>query len=156
MNDIIENKTKQEILVEKLSKMNYGDFISHNQIASMIEETYPSNKYANTIAKAKKILLKQYNRAIENVVGDGYRIVSPGDFVQQSLKHYKRGFSEMQKGYDTLECAPTKDMSKEDLNTYRRVHDRAITLAAAMKGASVELRNLGQKKHPMEIKNMRK
>lgn len=62
----------------------------------------------------------------------------------------------MQKGYDTLEYAPTKDMSKEGLSTYRRVHDRAITLAAAMKGASVELRTLGQKKHPMALENMKK
>lgn len=156
MNEIIENKTKQEILAEKLNEMNYGDFISHEQIASLIEEDYPSNKYTSTIAKAKKILLKKYNRTIENIVGDGYRLVNPDDFVNQSLKHYKRGFNEMQKGYDTLEYAPTKDMTKEGLCTYRRVHDRAITLAAAMKGASVELRTLGQKKHPMALENIKK
>ena len=122
----------------------------------MIEEPYGTNKYTSVIAKPKTILLKKYNKTIENIVGDGYRLTSPGDFVQQSLKHYKRGFTEMQKGYDTLEYAPIKDMSKEDLNTYRRVHDRAITLAAAMKGASVELRTLGQKKHPMALENMSK
>lgn len=154
MNEIIENRKKSEILAERINEMNYGDFISHEQIASVIEEVYGSNKYTSTIAKARKILLKKYNKAIECVIGDGYRIVSPGDFVQQSLKHYKRGFCEMQKGYDTLEYAPTKDMSKEDLNTYRRVHDRAITLTAAMKGASVELRTLGQKKHPFVLENM--
>lgn len=156
MNEVIENKKKSEILAEKINEMNYGDVITHKQIASIIEEDYPSNKYSTTIAKTKKILLKKYNKTIENIVGDGYRIVSPCDFVQQSLKHYKRGFCEMQKGYDTLEYAPTKDMSKEDLNIYRRVHDRAITLAAAMKGASVELRTLGQKKHPMALENMKK
>ena len=156
MNEIIENKKKSEILAEKLNEMNYGDFISHEQIATLIEEPYGTNKYTSVIAKTKKILLKKYNNTIANIVGDGYRLTSPGDFVQQSLKHYKRGFTEMQKGYDTLEYAPIKDMSKEDLNTYRRVHDRAITLAAAMKGASVELRTLGQKKHPMALENMSK
>lgn len=54
-----------------------------------------------------------------------------------------------------MEHAPIKDMSKEDLNTYRRVHDRAITLAAAMKGTAVELRTLGEKKHPMALKNIK-
>lgn len=156
MNEIIENRKKSEILAERINELNYGDFISHEQIASIIEEAYGSNKYASTIAKARKILLKKYNKAIECVVGDGYRVINPGDFVQQSLKHYKRGFNEMQKGYDTLEYAPTKDMSKEDLNTYRRVHDRAITLAAAMKGTAIELKTLGQKKHPMAIENMSK
>lgn len=156
MNEVIENKKKSEILAERLNEMNYGDFISHEQIATLIEEPYGTNKYGSTIAKAKKLLLKKYNKAIENIPGDGYRITSPDDFVNQSLKYYKRGFNEMQMGYDTLEYAPTKDMSKEGLSTYRRVHDRAITLAAAMKGASVELRTLGEKRHPMALENMKK
>lgn len=156
MNEVIKNKKKSEILAEKVNELNYGDVITHQQISALIEEDYPSNKYTSTIAKAKKILLKKYSKTIENIVGDGYRVVNPGDFVQQSLKHYKRGFTEMQKGYDTLEYAPTKDMSKEDLNTYRRVHDRAITLAAAMKGTAIELKTLGKKKHPMAIENMSK
>ncbi len=154
MNEIIENKKKSEILAEKLSEMNYGDIITHQQIAILIEEDYPSNKYTSTIAKARKILLKKYNKTIENIPGDGYRVVNPDDFVDQSLKHYKRGFNEMQKGFDTLEYAPTKDMTPEGLNTYRRVHDRAITLTAAMKGASVELKTLGKKNHPFAVENI--
>ncbi|MCI9143565.1 MAG: hypothetical protein HFH87_13295 [Lachnospiraceae bacterium] len=156
MNEVIENKKKSEILSEKLNEMNYGDFISHEQIAALIEEPYGTNKYTSAIAKTKKILLKKYNKTLENVVGDGYRLVNPDDFVQQSLKHYKRGFGEMQKGYEVLEHAPTKDMTKEGREAYRRVHDRAITLAAAMKGASVELRTLGEKKHPMALRNIKK
>lgn len=154
MNEIIENKKKSEILAEGLNELSYGDFISHEQIAAIIEEPYGSNKYSTTIAKAKKILLKKYSKAIQNIVGDGYRVVNPDDFVQQSLKHYKRGFNEMQKGYDTLEYAPTKDMTPEGRDTYRRVYDRTIILQAAMKGASVELKTLGQKKHPLAIENM--
>lgn len=156
MNEIIKNRKKSEILSEKLNEMNYGDFISHEQIAELIEEDYPSNKYTSTIAKARKILLKKYNKTLENVVGDGYRVINPDDFVQQSLKHYKRGFNEMKKGFDTLEYAPTKDMTKEGRDTYRRVHDRAITLEAAMKGTAVELRTLSQKKHPFAVENINK
>lgn len=157
MNELIKNeknKTKSEALAEKINELNYGDVLTHKQIASLIEEDYPSNKYTSTIAKAKKLLLKKYNKTLENIVGDGYRITSPDDFVQQSLKHYKRGFNEMGKGYEVLEYAPIEDMTKEGLVTYRRVHDRAITLQAAMKGASVELKTLGQKKHPFAIENM--
>lgn len=156
MNEVIENRKKSEILAEKINELKYGDFISHGQIAALIEEEYPSNKYSSTITKAKKILLKKYNKTLENISGDGYRLTNPDDFVQQSLKHYKRGFNEMQKGYDTLEYAPTKDMTKEGREAYRRVHDRAITLAAAMKGTAVELKSLGEKKHPMALKNIKK
>lgn len=155
MNEIIENKKKSEILAERLNEMSYGDFISHEQITSVIEEPYRSNKYVSTIAKARKILLKKYNKTLECVIGDGYRLVSPDDFVQQSLKHYKRGFNEMQKGYDTLEHAPIKDMSVEGRDTYMRVHDRAIILQASMQGAKVELKTLsGRKKHPFALENV--
>ena len=54
MNEIIENRKKSEILAERINELNYGDVITHQQIASIIEEDYPSNKYASTIAKAKK------------------------------------------------------------------------------------------------------
>ncbi len=155
MNEIIKNRKKSEILAERINELNYGDFISHEQIASVIEEAYGSNKYTSTIAKARKILLKKYNKAIECVISDGYRVINPGDFVQQSLKHYKRGFNEMKKGYDTLEYAPTKDMSREEIDVYRRVYDRAITLQAAMRGVKTELKILGEKKHPFALENIK-
>lgn len=154
MNEVLNNKKKSEVLVEEIEKLQYGDIISHKQIANVIEEEYPSNKYSSTIAKTKKILLKK-GICLENIIGDGYRVLEPDNFVHQSLKHYKRGFNEMQKGYDTLEYAPTKNMTQEGRDTYRRVHDRAITLTAAMKGASVELKTLGQKKHPMALENIK-
>lgn len=156
MNEVIENRKKSEILAEKISELSYGDVITHQQISVLIEEDYPSNKYTTTIAKAKKILLKKYNKTIENIVGDGYRVVEPDNFVDQSLKHYKRGFVEMGKGYEMLEHAPTKDMTEEGLTTYRRVHDRAVILAASMKGVSVELKTLGEKKHPFLPENIRR
>ncbi len=155
MNEIIENKKKSEILAEKINELNYGDFISHEQIALVIEEDYPSNKYSSTIAKARKILLKEYNKSLECVIGDGYRLTSPDDFVQQSLKHYKRGFSQMQKGYDHLEYAPVKNMSIEGRDTYMRVHDRAIILQASMQGVKAELKTLSNKrKHPFALENI--
>lgn len=157
MNEVIENRTKSEVLAERINELNYGDVITHQQISGIIEEDYPSNKYTSTIAKAKRILLRKYNKTIENIVGDGYRVVEPDNFVDQSLRHYKRGFNEMQKGYDTLEHAPIKDMTQEGIITYRRVHDRAVILAAAMKGAHVELKTLGEKrKHPFAVENIRR
>ena len=91
---------------------------------------------------------------LENIVGDGYRLIQPDNFVDQSLKHYKRGFNEMQKGYDTLDVAPTEKMTQAGLVRYRRVHDRAVTIAASMKGLSVELKELsGKKQHPLTIEN---
>lgn len=154
MNEVIENKKKSEILAESLSKLNYGDVVMHSQISVIIGEKYPSAKYNSTIQKARKILLNNYGKRIECIIGDGYRVIQPDDYVDYSLKHYKRGFKEMQKGYETLSHAPVKDMSIEGRARFRRVNDRAITLAATMQGARVELKELSKKRHPMAVENI--
>ena len=41
MNEVIENKTKSEILAQRISELNYGDVITHQQISALIEEDYP-------------------------------------------------------------------------------------------------------------------
>ena len=154
MNELLVNKKKSEVLAEKIKTLNYGDIVTHEQISEAIEESYSSNKYRSTVQKARKILEKD-GIYLESIVGDGYRIVEPDNVVKHSLKHYKRGFNEMQKGYDTLVNAPVKNMSAEGKETYRRVYDRAVTLSASMKGAAVELKTLGKSKHPFAIENIR-
>ena len=44
MNEIIKNRKKSEILAERINELNYGDFISHEQIASVI---YSSHYFSN-------------------------------------------------------------------------------------------------------------
>lgn len=154
MNEILNNYKKSEVLADEISKLQYGTTLTHQQIASIIDEEYPSNKYRSEISKTRKILLKK-GIVLESISGDGYRVVEPDNFVNHSLKHYKRGFNEMQKGYDILDNAPTENMSQEGLSTFRRMYDRAISLAASMKGVSVELKTLSEKKkHPMSIENI--
>lgn len=155
MNEVIENKKKSEILAEEFAKLEYGSMMPHSTISNIIQEDYPSQKYSTTIQKAKKILLKKYGKVIECIIGDGYRLVQPDDYVTQSLKHYKKGFNEIQKGTDTLSNAPVKDMTEEGRTIYRRVHDRAVILNAAMVGAKAELKTLSQRQHPMMLENIK-
>lgn len=48
------------------------------------------------------------------------------------------------------------DMPLHERMEYQRVHDRAVILQAAMKGASVELKTLGKKNHPFALENIQK
>lgn len=43
----------------------------------------------------------------------------------------------------------------EEMSREQRVYDRAVTLQASMRGASVELKTLSKKKHPFALENMR-
>lgn len=149
MNDLIQNKKKSEVLIEAIMSLNYGDVITHKIISEIIEEPYPSVKYNSVVQKVRKSLLKDYSRCIEAIFGEGYRVVQPDDFVNQSLKHYKKGFKEIQKGSDTLTHAPVSDMTEEGKTVYRRVHDRTVILNASLQGAKVELKKVKREKTPV-------
>lgn len=47
------------------------------------------------------------------------------------------------------------EMSLDERMEYQRVHDRAVILQAAMRGASVELKTLGEKKHSFAVENIK-
>lgn len=143
-----QNKRKHEILAEEISKLPYGEVVYHGTIASIIQENYHTQKYQQTVQAAKKILLNKYGYLLESIRKCGYRIVEPDNFVDQSLKHYKRGFNEFKKGTDTLAHAPINEMTEEGRTEYRRVNDRAIILQAHLNGASVELKTLARKRSP--------
>lgn len=155
MNDIIANKKKSEILAGQIAKLNYGDVIAHSVISKVIEESYPSQKYNSVVQSVKKILREDFGKELESIRGNGYRVVNPDDYVTHALRHYKRGFNEFKKGSATLSHAPVNDMSEEGRIAYRRVNDRATILNASLKGAVVELKELGKKEHPFLPKNVK-
>lgn len=157
MNMLIKNsKTRSEVLFEQISSLSYGDVISHQNIEKIIGVPHGSQKYNAIIQKVKRLLSSKTGKILENIRKEGYRIVTPDDYVDQSLKHYKRGFKEIEKATKTLSYAPVSDMSEEGRSIYRRVNDRAAMLHASMKGTMVELKTLGKKNHPFLPENMKR
>lgn len=149
MNELTSNnREKAEVLAEFIHSHGFGNVILHSEIESEIECKRDENQYNTIIGKAKKILLEQHQMGLQNVRGQGYKIVSPDDFTAFSLGFYRRGLNSITKGKNHLDNAPVEHMSAESIDAYRRVHDRAICLEAAMKGASVELKTLAKKPHP--------
>ena len=87
MKELLENKKKSEVLAEKIKTLNYGDIITHEQIAKAIDEEYPSNKYSSTIAKAKRILASE-GVYLENIIGAGRNKISIENISAPELKDY--------------------------------------------------------------------
>ena len=48
------------------------------------------------------------------------------------------------------------EMSLHERMEYQRMHDRAVILQASMKETAVELKTLGEKKHPFALENIQK
>lgn len=138
-------KTKSEILADSIASLNYGDIIDHEQIEQLLGCDKESSAYANAVSKAKKKLRREHSLAIESIRGVGYRVVKPDDYTEYALGYYKRGIHTMENGRDYLRNAPTRDMSPEARETFRRVNDRAVILEASMRGVRTELKMLARK-----------
>jgi hypothetical protein len=144
MNELVNNQEKWSLLYNHIINLSYGDTIFHNEISNIIEEDIGSTKYYSIINKTKKKLLEA-GKTVKPVIGQGYIIINPDNYVDLSLGHIKRGFKQIDKGYEILQFAPVNNMSKEGLQTYRHVSDRAMSLQAMVAGGCTELKMLNKK-----------
>lgn len=144
-------KKPQEILAEFFTAKSYGDVVTHSEIGRIISYSREHNrsKYNQIVQAAKKILLKEHGKLIECVRDYGYRLVEPGDYVQASGVHNRRGLIEIRKGKDILDYAPVNDMTSDERIVYNRFHDQETRLVASMEGAVCQLKILGKKSHPL-------
>ena len=154
MNKEITNSKEAETLTDFIKTLKYGATIPHKTIENIINVSYINqrSRYNTIITKTKKLLLP-YGICLESIRGQGYQIITPDDFTTHALRSYDHGFNAMKRGFSILENAPVEHMTEEGRTAHNRVYDRAVSLNAAMKGASVELKTLGQRKHPFAIQN---
>jgi DNA-binding winged helix-turn-helix (wHTH) protein len=138
------NSKKKDNFLKAIIHMNFGEIFLHKDIETLIGEKYQTQEYFAIINSAKKQLTK-YGKVIESVRGQGYRVIEPDEYTDISLQHYKRASKEIKKGYNILENAPTKDMSKEGLQRFRHIADRSRVLNAMAAGTMKELKILNEK-----------
>jgi hypothetical protein len=139
--EIIDNKEKWEILVERVTEAQYGDIILHQDIEALIDLGCGDLEYYSLITKVKKYLFPK-GIGLVNIKGIGYRVLEPDAFNEKSAKVIKHGSSVIKKGLKWLEYAPTKDMSPEGRETHRTMSDSAKRINAMMVGGCSEIRLL--------------
>ena len=144
MNELINKKEKWELLYEYIVVMDYNTTILHDEIEEIIQETQNTSKYYSIISKAKKKLLEM-GKLIKSVTGQGYTVITPDDYTDMSLKHIKSGFNQIDKGYQVLQYAPVNNMTREGLESYRHVADKAKSFHAMIAGGCTELKLLNKK-----------
>lgn len=137
---------RQEIIkgvVDAVLECAYGDTIPHSSFSKQIGAPVDSNIYRGIIEAVKKQALEM-GRMLESVRGVGYRVVRPGNYIDHGVRHMITGARRIDKGAKILRCAPTKDMSQEELARYNQVNDHYRMVNAFMKGSKVEVRLLAK------------
>lgn len=140
---------RENVLAEYIKPRDYGDVIRYQEIERVTDTRRKTTAYYNAIHKAKKKLLEA-GKMIVSIEGGDYRVVYPGDYSMEYAKEVKRAKNRVVQGKKILDNAPTKDMTKDELEVYNRVYDFSARLTASMSGGMVEVKRLTGKQHPLD------
>lgn len=151
----MDRTEKVKTIVEQFATMNYGESLTHKQIAEMVGIKSTDGEYRYLIHQAQKHLL-DHGKMVESVRGVGYRIISPDDYTVASTRCVTNGVRRINKGANILAHAPVNDMTADGIQAYNHVRDRMTILQAAVTGAKVEINMLSRKReHPLAVKTPR-
>lgn len=148
------NKTVNisEELAEFIASNDYGTIIHYQDIEHVTRLRYKTQKYYNTIQKAKK-LTEASGKAIKSIGGGDYQVIYPGDYAKEYVREVRIARNHVKHGEKLLNSAPVKDMSIEERGTYNNVCDFHARMQAQISGNYVEVKRLVSKRaHPFSTK----
>ena len=101
------------LLVAALSTRSYGTLVTHDEVMQLTGLLYPSPRYFAQVSKARKALLKDWEREIETAPRLGYRLVLPGEFHGRSRRELGFAGRRLRLSARILMAAPQTLLSPE-------------------------------------------
>jgi hypothetical protein len=101
------------LLVAALSTREYGALVTHDEVMQLTGLRYPSPRYFAQMSKARKALLKDWEREVESAPRLGYRLVLPGEFHRRSRRELGFAGRRLRLSAQILVAAPQALLSSE-------------------------------------------
>ncbi len=87
-----KSRTKQvDALVEHVKTKKEGDEITHDEIAKVIGEKYPTHAYRTIVHRAKRRIIGEFGHALDTLQGSGYRIASGHEQIRIGVEKARSG-----------------------------------------------------------------
>lgn len=115
MGDIRPHPEWRELL-EIYKDADYGTFISHEDIESIIGKSREKSqeKYYQIVSRFGYHMLKEFSRQIECQIGRGYEVIKPNDFRRSANRQLKFSHKRIKKAAEILYHSPTELMSDDE------------------------------------------
>lgn len=136
-------------LADFIREKPYGSFIYYQDIERVTDTKFQTMRYYTAIQKAKKIL-EEDGKAIKCTGKGTYQVLYPGDYTSAYSREVRLARKRIKHGGKILKGAPRQDMTQEELQSFNHVSDFHARMEAYMKGSYVEVKELANKKHPLE------
>ena len=112
-------------LLKQAKLWEYGSFHTHEEISSILGIESKTTNYYHAIKSADEQLII-IGRKFENIVGKGYRLINPDEFVRSSNEKVKKGMRFTRSGIMILGHAPRDKM---DMFVRKKTDEHTIHLS---------------------------
>ena len=129
-------------LVAKTCDLDYGSFISHEDIQRIIHQSKEWKRYSWAIQQWRKHMLQSYNKCLENDKGRGYRIVHPREHGAVSVRFIDQAHKRAKKAVEVLTHTNVSKLSMAEKNKHDTIMSHAAGVAILTKSKSKEAKEL--------------
>ena len=114
-------------LVKIASAWEYGGLHTHSEIADILGVDTQTNKYYQNVSSAN-IELTLSGKRLAIVQGEGYMVVKPGEYPEDSRKQKDKGLRHYKIAAMVTGCAPVEKMTDKE----RAINDQCHSLNTAL------------------------
>lgn len=132
-------------LIEHIMGLNYGESIKHEEIAERLNVKYGTHKYRSLVCIVKAALLKS-GKALKALVGYGYQVMEPDEYISMSARHMKKAANSMSKGQAYCDYAPISEMSPEAAEATKLMQDKIVAVASFVGANLPEVNRISRKR----------
>jgi hypothetical protein len=118
----------------------YGDILEHSTLQDVMK-IERNQRYYQQIKNANKILLEK-GFYLENLPGTGYKVITPNEFVDSSLKMFEKASKKTQEAVEMLRFAPRHLMSQEYQDKYDYLITKVTNANSFLEGGVTEAKLL--------------
>lgn len=128
-------------LVDWALEWNYGDIISHEEIADIMQTKAGTSEYYSNVGKANKQLLVS-GKMLMNIYEKGYQVLHPDEYTKASAQAVDQGKRKIVQGIARAKYAPISQMSESAKEKHIAYSDRLSSFGALIQQGTVELKIL--------------
>lgn len=137
------DRSLRTIVADLTSKASPGDLLTYRTLAFALELPEDDRtQIRQAVSAARDVILKDQNRALIAVRGEGYRVAYANEFAGLAQGHRRRADRQMTKALDIVSNVNESELSPEDLKRHRAVAMVIRNLHNRMSGAESRLEQL--------------
>lgn len=122
-----DGRSNQQVLIDAVRDSEPGTMYSYGELQRMLGFKSKERTRAVVLA-AQHRLLKEYNRTLENVRGEGYRMAEANDHTRIAHGRRRRADSQLRKGLHVLRHVRWEELDEES----RKAHEGTLMISEAL------------------------